>query len=239
MWLTVYNLPAIYPSLVFGLFVILTVFVLAVWLMKRRRRQEILSEWSTRIGFSYEATLSAGENSRDVLLAPLRMSGLLKELTKLMVRNIMRGRFEGHEWLIFDMQGWRKYRYAESDPIQWTVTIMLTEEYFPTLHIEPVVPMFSRLHPDRSSAIKTGDKEFNRHFMVFGKRLSAEHILNQDLREYLLGLTRASKRWYRHLYLHDNMIIVVEATLAPPRHIEDMIKIVLGVRKRIPVSVDN
>ena len=188
-------------------------------------------------GLSYEDAPSGGKNSQDVLLAPLMMSGLLRRLEKLTVRNIMRGRFESHEFLIFDVHAWREHTLSESECIQWTVTIMLTEEHFPTLHIEPVVPAFSLLHPDRQS-VKTQDEEFDRRFMVFGERSPVEHLLHQNLRNYLLGLTYTPERWYRHLYLHDNMIFLIEGTLAPPRHIEDMIRIIIGVRNHITVSAD-
>lgn len=226
----VYRLPGLGPLIAFGAFIMVALLLAYHGITAKGRRRRKISAWAQTQVFSFADAFISSREIPDSLLALFKASGLLDEISKPKAENIVRSEDDSFSWLIFDLHGRREHRFEENAPVRWTITTLTIGLHLPSLHIKPRLPILSRIEASRHPILRTGHHEFDRNFLVTG---NGTGILTGEMQAYLLELTHAKNRWYRELFFQDEMIIVLEAGLASPRHIEDMMAIASGLRDRI------
>ena len=223
----VYRLPGLGPFIALGAFLLAALLLVCHAMTTKGRRRRKISAWAKAQGFSFANSLSNSREIPDSLLAPFKAATLLDEISKPKAENIVRSGDDLLTWLIFDLHGWREHRFEESAPVRWTITALTIGLQLPSLHIKPRLPILSRIEAYRHPILRTGHHEFDRKFLLTG---NGSGILTGEMQACLLELTHAKNRWYRELFFQDDMIIVLEAGLASPRHIEDMMAIASKIK---------
>jgi len=217
--------------------------VLLVFLAKRSThlRTEALARFAAENGFTYVEQLPGGTppaidlrkrvyatEAARTFLQQFGDCALFTNGTWRNVRNIIAGRKNGFEWIIFDYQHWTEGKgQAESEVVQETCVVVRAQRAIGWLSIEPKLPVVGTLmtrfgHHD---ILQTGDPEFDGKFLVRSANAQqAREVLSPPVREYLLGLYNGPKRWYRHMHVYNDLVIVSEACATVP-HVSDMMDI--------------
>lgn len=226
----------------FALF--LLVIILPAVLLGRaynRARDRRISEFAWAMEFSYRHTLpgdvaplvvSGSKPYRSVAVeqflrpfgdCPFFGSGSFRA-----IENIVQGGRRNTDWLIFDYHCWTESRYDESERLEATCVVGYADGNLGRFSIEPKLPLIGRMGArfEPTGLVEVGDPEFDRMFLVRAPAPAhALRCLGPAVRDYLLRLRRGHDRWYRHAYVHDNMVIIVEPHLASAKHIGAMMDI--------------
>lgn len=224
------TLPSFGPALALAFLSGLVVLAAVVAATSAGRRVGAISAWARRRGFSFAESPPEGRDAAAPFLALLEgLAAPGERFSGLKAVNLARGFSPDGDWLVFDLNGWRESRFEEIRPLRWTAVALLADFSFPPLRVEPALFFFRALNPYRRLALATGDREFDRRFMVFGGRGQPAGKPNPAVRACLLALARGPGRWYRHLYLGDGLVALVEPAPSPPRRIEAMMAAAVAI----------
>ena len=171
------------------------------------------------------------------LLGFLEPCPFTRHWTSMSARNILQGGPAGERWMILDVSAWQQAGpMADCEAVQCTVVALLRPSHPAGLSVEPRLPGLSRLavgHAGRPPVL-TGDPAFDARFVVrAGDAGVPATVLPAQVRQFLVDLHQHPSRWYRHLCILDDSLVLCEATPAPVERVRDMMEILRGLSARL------
>jgi len=146
------------------------------------------------------------------------------------VNNIITGRWDDRDWLIFNWHAWRQ-EYRSNERVQATCVTTWSSISGNRFTIMPKMPLLGRLQQLAAdkTVYPTHDEAFDKRFIILDEDIQTPGLINEALRRILLEKCAGASWWMRRLYVHDNMVLCIQFYYAKPEHIREMIVVLRDI----------